>query len=412
VDGQEVSHSPENSSGFFYGYLIVFVSFLMMFAFWSAFYAFGVFFKPMLKEFGWTRAMTSGAFSLCSIIQGLLGIAMGGVTDKFGARVVMTLCGLLLGLGYLLLSQLSAIWQFYLFYGAIVGAGMGGSFTPLMSTVARWFIKKRTMMTGTVVAGTGIGGLIGPPIVSRLVSDYGWRLSYIILGSFVLAVVVLCAQFIRRDPAQMGQVAYGDDAEKRKVLQQDIMDLSLKEAVHTMQFWVVFGMIFSLGFCVFAVIVHIVPHAAELGISATRAANILATIGGASVAGKILLGRMADRIGSRQAFLIGFTLMLAALLMVLLAKGELILYPSGALFGFAFGGCVASESPLVAELFGLTSHGLILGTIAFSFLLGGATGPLLLGHTFDVTGNYQWGFIACAATSFAGLLLTIILRRR
>jgi MFS family permease len=412
VDGQEVSHSPENSSGFFYGYLIVFVSFLMMFAFWSAFYAFGVFFKPMLKEFGWTRAMTSGAFSLCSIIQGLLGIAMGGVTDKFGARVVMTLCGLLLGLGYLLLSQLSAIWQFYLFYGAIVGAGMGGSFTPLMSTVARWFIKKRTMMTGTVVAGTGIGGLIGPPIVSRLVSDYGWRLSYIILGSFVLAVVVLCAQFIRRDPAQMGQVAYGDDAEKRKVLQQDIMDLSLKEAVHTMQFWVVFGMIFSLGFCVFAVIVHIVPHAAELGISATRAANILATIGGASVAGKILLGRMADRIGSRQAFLIGFTLMLAALLMVLLAKGELILYPSGALFGFAFGGCVASESPLVAELFGLTSHGLILGTIAFSFLLGGAAGPLLLGHTFDVTGNYQWGFIACAATSFAGLLLTIILRRR
>jgi MFS family permease len=384
----------------------------MMFAFWSAFYAFGVFFKPMLKEFGWTRAMTSGAFSLCSIIQGLLGIAMGGVTDKFGARVVMTLCGLLLGLGYLLLSQLSAIWQFYLFYGAIVGAGMGGSFTPLMSTVARWFIKKRTMMTGTVVAGTGIGGLIGPPIVSRLVSDYGWRLSYIILGSFVLAVVVLCAQFIRRDPAQMGQVAYGDDAEKRKVLQQDIMDLSLKEAVHTMQFWVVFGMIFSLGFCVFAVIVHIVPHAAELGISATRAANILATIGGASVAGKILLGRMADRIGSRQAFLIGFTLMLAALLMVLLAKGELILYPSGALFGFAFGGCVASESPLVAELFGLTSHGLILGTIAFSFLLGGAAGPLLLGHTFDVTGNYQWGFIACAATSFAGLLLTIILRRR
>jgi MFS family permease len=412
VDGQEVSHSPENSSGFFYGYLIVFVSFLMMFAFWSAFYAFGVFFKPMLKEFGWTRAMTSGAFSLCSIIQGLLGIAMGGVTDKFGARVVMTLCGLLLGLGYLLMSQLTSIWQFYLFYGAIVGAGMGGSFTPLMSTVARWFIKKRTMMTGTVVAGTGIGGLIGPPIVSRLVSDYGWRLSYIILGSFVLAVVVLCAQFIRRDPAQMGQVAYGDDAEKRKVLQQDIMDLSLKEAVHTMQFWVVFGMIFSLGFCVFAVIVHIVPHAAELGISATRAANILATIGGASVAGKILLGRMADRIGSRQAFLIGFTLMLAALLMVLLAKGELILYPSGALFGFAFGGCVASESPLVAELFGLTSHGLILGTIAFSFLLGGAAGPLLLGHTFDVTGNYQWGFIACAATSFAGLLLTIILRRR
>ena len=90
--------SEQNRSGFFYGYLIVWVAFIIMFVFWGTFYAFGVFFKPMLKEFGWTRAMTSGAFSLCSIIQGLLGIAMGGVTDKFGPRVVMTLCGLLLGL--------------------------------------------------------------------------------------------------------------------------------------------------------------------------------------------------------------------------------------------------------------------------------------------------------------------------
>jgi MFS family permease len=412
MDRQEVGHFPENRSGFFYGYLIVWVAFIIMFAFWSTFYAFGVFFKPMLKEFGWTRAMTSGAFSLCSIIQGVLGIAMGGVTDKFGPRVVITLCGLLLGLGYLLMSQLSAIWQLYLFYGAIVGAGMGGSFTPLMSTVARWFMSRRSTMTGIVVAGTGIGALIGPPIMSRLVSGYGWRPSYIILGSFVLAVVVLCAQFIKRDPAQMGQVAYGDDAEKKKVLEQDIRDLSLREAAHTMQFWVVFGMIFSLGFCVFAIMVHIVPHAAELGFSTISAANILATIGGASVAGKVLLGRIADRIGSRQAFIIGFTLMLAALFVVLPAKGELLLYLFGALFGFAFGGCISSESPIVAELFGLSSHGLILGAIAFSFLLGGAAGPLLLGHIFDVTGSYQWGFLVCAAMSFIGLLLTVVLKQR
>jgi len=267
-------------------------------------------------------------------------------------------------------------------------------------------------MTGIVVAGTGIGALIGPPIMSRLVSGYGWRPSYIILGSFVLAVVVLCAQFIRRDPAQMGQVAYGDDVEKKEALKQDIRDLSLREAAHTMQFWIVFGMIFSLGFCVFAIMVHIVPHAAELGFSTISAANILATIGGASVAGKVLLGRIADRIGSRQAFIIGFTLMLATLFMVLPAKGELILYLFGALFGFAFGGCISSESPIVAELFGLSSHGLILGAIASSFLFGGAAGPLLLGHIFDVTGSYQWGFLVCAAMSFVGLLLTAVLKRR
>lgn len=412
MTNQEVRRSPENNSGFFYGYLIVVIAFMIMFVFWGAFYAFGVFFKPILKEFGWTRAMTAGAFSICSIVQGLLGIAMGGLTDKFGPRVVMTLCGLLLGLGYLLMSQLSAIWQLYLFYGAIVGAGMGGSFTPLMSTVARWFIGRRSTMTGIVVAGTGIGALIGPPVVSRLISGYGWRVSYLILGSSVLAVAVLCAQFIRRDPAQMGQVAYGENEKGKKILKQDTKGLSLREAVSTTQFWIVFGMILSLGFCVFAIMVHIVPHAAELGISAISAANILATIGGASVVGKVLLGRAADRIGSRQIFMIGFILMSAALFMVLPAKGGWILYLFAAVFGFAFGGCISSESPLVAELFGLSSHGLILGVIAFSFLIGGAVGPLLLGYIFDVTGSYQWGFLVCAVISFVGLILTSVLKRR
>jgi TRAP-type uncharacterized transport system fused permease subunit len=98
--------SEQNRSGFFYAYLMVGLAFIIMFVFWGAFYAFGIFFKPILREFGWTRAMTAGAFSLCSIVQGLLGIAMGGLTDKFGARVVMTLCGLLFG--YRLFAHVTA----------------------------------------------------------------------------------------------------------------------------------------------------------------------------------------------------------------------------------------------------------------------------------------------------------------
>jgi MFS family permease len=409
---RETGYFVENKSGFFYGYLIVGVAFVIMFVFWGSFYAFGVFFKPILKEFGWTRAMTAGAFSLCSIIQGLLGIAMGGLTDKFGPRVVMTFCGLLLGLGYLLMSQVSVVWELYFFYGVIVGAGMGGSFTPLMSTIARWFTGRRSTMTGIVAAGTGTGALIGPIIVSRLVSTYGWRISYVILGSIVLAVALLCAQFIRRDPAQKGQRPYGDDAEKKKVRKQDPKELSLREAAYTTQFWIVFGMIFSLGFCVFAIMVHIVSHAAELGIPTVSAANILAAIGGASVVGKVLMGKVGDRIGSRQTFIIGFILMSAALCTVFSARGEWVLFLFAALFGFAFGGCVSSESPIVAELFGLSSHGLILGVIALSFLLGGAVGPLLFGYIFDVMGSYRWGFLVCAAVSFVGLMLTSVLKRR
>ncbi len=143
MTGQEVQQSPEAESKFFYGHIVVIAAFFVILAMHGLHYAFGVFFKPMLTEFGWTRAMTSGAFSLSQVVQGLLAIAMGALTDRFGPRVAMTLCGFLLGLGFLLTSQISALWQLYLFYGVIIGAGMGGAFVPLMTTVARWFVEKR-----------------------------------------------------------------------------------------------------------------------------------------------------------------------------------------------------------------------------------------------------------------------------
>ncbi len=401
----------EIGKDFFYGYIIVTVSFIIMFIFWAAFYAFGVFFKPVLKEFNWTRAMTAGAFSLCSIVQGLLSIAMGELTDRFGPRLVMTICGLFLGLGYILMSQVSAIWHLYLFYGVIVGVGMGGSFVPLSSTIARWFVERRSMMTGIVLSGTGIGALIGPPVVSRLILGYGWRLSYILMGSTIVLLSTLCAQLLKPETYKMEK---NDEYDKKGKDGQKmyIKGLSLREAAYTMDFWILLSMILSLGFCVFAIMVHIVPHAMEIGISTISAANILAVIGGASVFGKVLLGRMADRIGSKQTFIIGFTLMTGALLGFLSVKLESILYFFAALFGFAFGGCVSVESPIVAELFGLISHGLILGVIAFSFLLGGALGPFILGYIFDLTGSYKWGFLFCVVISFLGLILTSTLKRK
>ena len=151
---------------FFYGYIVVVAAFLIMVAIFGLYYCFGIFFDPMLLEFGWTRAMTSGAFSLSMVVYGLLNVAVGGLTDRFGPRMVVTICGLLIGLGYLLMSQISAVWQLYLFYGVIIGAGMGGSFIALLSSVARWFVKRRGMMTGIVMAGIGIGTLIGPPVAS------------------------------------------------------------------------------------------------------------------------------------------------------------------------------------------------------------------------------------------------------
>ena len=110
MTGREVRQGPGAKPVVFYGYIVVGAALCIMVAVFGTRYAFGVFFKPMLTYFGWTGAITSGAFSLSMVLEGLLGIVMGGLTDRFGPRLVMTLCGFLLGLGYLLMSQVNAIW--------------------------------------------------------------------------------------------------------------------------------------------------------------------------------------------------------------------------------------------------------------------------------------------------------------
>jgi MFS family permease len=409
---QEVKQSLKEGSGFFYGYLVVVASLLMMSILWGVYYAFGVFFKPMLNEFGWTRTVTSGAFSLAALMDGLLTIVMGGFTDRFGPRLVMTFCGLFLGLGFILMSQISTISHLYLFYGILVGIGMSGSFVPLISTIARWFIKRRGIMTGIVAAGSGMGIFIGPPVAARLIPIYGWRTSYVILGSIVLFFVVLFAQFIKRDPRQVGQIPYGQNQIDPKRLNSRLEGLSLKEALYSRRFWLFFLSCFCYGYCVFAIMVHIVPHAIELKISALRAANIIATIGGLSICGKVLLGRVSDTIGNKYILMFGFILMSIALVALIPASKAWMLFSSGGMFGFGFGGLAVSQSPLIAEMFGLKSHGLIFGVSGISVMIGGALGPLLTGYIFDVTNSYRMAFLLCAAVSLAGIALSILLKAK
>ena len=408
--GQEARQVPGAEPGFFYGYIVVAAAFCSMVAMYGTRSIFGVFFKPMLAEFGWTRALTSGALSLSMLVQGSLAAVMGGLSDRFGPRVVLTLSACLVGLGYLLMSQIDALWHLYLFYGVIIGVGMSGVLVPLLSTVARWFVARRNMMTGIVVAGIGISGLIAPPLSNWLVSAYDWRVSWIVLGVIVLVVGVLAAQFLKRNPARMERVPHGGNEGGEQVLKAGAGGFSPKEAVHTWQFWVVVAMFFCLGFCLFTILVHIVPHVTDLGISAASAANVLAVIGGVGIIGNIVLGSTGDRIGNRLVCLIGFILMVADLFWLVSVTEVWMFYLFAAILSFAIGGCTTAESPLVAALFGLRSHGLILGMVSFGFTIGGAVGPFLTGYIFDVTGSYRAAFLVCAAIGIVGLILTALLR--
>jgi len=335
---------------------------------------------------------------------------MGGLNDRLGPRTVLTLCGFLIGLGYLLMSLTSAAWQLYLFYAVIIGIGMGGILAPPMSTVARWFVKRRSVMTGIVVAGGGIGGIIMPPVANWLISTYGWRKSYIIIGALVLVIIILASQFLRRDPTKMGQEPYGGNRVGEQRLDLNTEGLSLKEVTYTRQFWMAVTMLSCFGFCIATILLHIVPHATDIGISAAIAANILATIGGAAPISGIVLGGVADRIGNRQAYIICFILMSAALFWLLTASEVWMLYLFAVVIGLGAGGGTTLMSPLTAELFGIRSHGLIFGVCLFCQTTAGAIGTFIAGYIFDVTGSYQLIFLVCAAFAVIGLILASILR--
>ena len=406
----KVKQSPKTEPKFFYGYIVVVAALFILLAANGTQVGFGVFFKPLLAEFGWTRAITSGAFSLNMIMQGLIGIVMGRLNDRLGPRIVLTVCGFFLGIGYLLTSQTGTVWQLYLFYGGVIGIGMSGTAVPLMSTVARWFVARRGIMTGIIMNGMGIGGLIAPLVIYWLIRTYDWRMSFMILGAFVFIAVVLLAQFLRRDPAQMGQMAYGENERGEQGLQLAAKGFSLGQAFSTRQFWVTVGMFFCLAFSIQVMLVHIAPHATDLGISAATAAGILATLGGVSIVGRIAMGIIADRIGNMRVFTICFAVMAAALFWLASATEVWVIYLCTAIFGLTCPGAVALTSPIVAELFGLKSHGLILGVTMFGFTLGAAVGPFLAGYIFDVTSSYEPTFLVCAAISIVGLVLAAILR--
>ncbi|MFC2017287.1 MFS transporter, partial [Chloroflexota bacterium] len=364
---------------FFYGYIVVLAGFLIMMIIFGMNYSFGVFFKPLLTEFGWTRAETSGAFSLCMVLHGLLAIVTGRLNDRLGPRIVVTASAFFLGVGYLLISQISAIWQLYLFYGVMISIGMSGGFVPLVSTGARWFVKRRGLMTGIIVSGVGLGTMIMPPVANWLISSYSWRISYIVIGGIALALIILAAQFLRRDPTQMGQLPYGADEVKEEGLNLEVGGFSLREAIGTRQFWMLSVIFLCFGFFIQAIMVHIVPHAIDTGISAASAASILIIIGGLSLAGRVIMGGCGDRIGSKSAAIICFILIVIALSWVVAAKGVWMLYPFAIIFGFGYGGLVALQSLMVADLFGMRAHGVILGANAFISTIGAAIGPLLTG---------------------------------
>ena len=406
----EEQHSLKSRPRFFYGYIIVGIAFLIHLIAFSLADSYGIFVSPWVSDFGWSRAAISGAYSLNFLIMGVLGVVMGFVIDRYGPRVALSICGVCLGAGFILMSQMQAEWQLFLFYGLIFGIGMSGIWAPLLSVISRWFIRRRGMITGIVISGGGLGAFVGPPVINRLINTLDWKQTTMILGIFTLVIVLGAAQFLKRDPSKVGQQPFGKSETPQQASVSITRDYSSREAIGTVQFWIIFFMLFCLAFYTFSVMIHIAPHAIDLGITDVSAANILAVIGGMGVVGNYVMGRVCDKIGPRKIFIICFTIMAAVLFWLTQSREVWMLYLFSVVFGFFHGANATAQAPIVARIFGLKAHGAIFGAVAFGFTAGGAVGPVLTGYMHDLTGNYQGAFILCGVSGILGLISTLILR--
>jgi MFS family permease len=399
------NHKPR----LFYGFIVVAMSFIIEWLIWGMYGTFGVFFEPIRSEFGWSRAMISAPNSVAFFLIGLFSLFTGRLTDRFGPRVLVMVYGLILGLGYILMSRINSIGSLYLCYGLAVGLGTSCADASLLPTVTRWFEKNRGIMSGVVKVGTGAGILTMPLICTWLILNHGWRYAYAVMAVVIAVGVFITAFFLRRDPSEKGLQPYGV-SEKTPGGQKDKEGYTLKQALRSKQLWIVCATYFMVWYCTQTIMVHIAPHALDLKMSAASAAGLISIIGAASIAGRLVMGWSIDRIGSRRALTIALCILAASLAWLLLAGEPWMLYLFVPVYGFAHGAFFALMSPLIAELFGIRSHGSIFGVLLFLGQIGGALGPVVSGHVFDVTQSYQIAFAILLIVSIVGLLLSLSLK--
>ena len=414
-DGAAAAVETPATRRFFYGWVVVACAFIILCVTYGIQFSFGVFMPSISADTGWDRASLSLPYSLYVFVYSALGVVSGRLTDRLGPRIVLTVGGCLLGAGLMLVSRVHSLWHLYVVFGLIAAAGMSAAYVPCNATVVRWFMRKRGLALSIASSGASFGMFIFPPLTTGLMAAYGWRGAYVVLGLLAVAVVIVCARFIVRDPEMMGLLPDGEP-EKTAPTERSAARIAvtenwtLNEAKRTTTFWLLNAIFTLTWLVVFMPMVHIVPFAVDLGISHFRAAMTISVIGFAGFGGRLAIGTISDRVGRVATLAICLTLQALSFLGFTFSTGLALLYPAAALFGFSYGGVTALFPALIGDFFGRIAVGAIVG---FIFALAGspaAFGPLVAGYIFDATHSYSAAFELSAGLNLVALFLVFWLK--
>jgi MFS transporter, OFA family, oxalate/formate antiporter len=398
-----------------YPWVLLAVCFLITTLTYAGMYSFGLFFKPLQAEFGWSSAQTAGVFSLFMFCYCLFGILTGVAVDRIGPRITVVAGGFCLGSGFLLSGMVHNLWEIYLSYGLLAGAGMSSVYGPVMTTASRWFRHKQGLALGVVSSGIGLGTFIGPPIFGHLIPSYGWRFSYLAAGTGIGSAMVLLGLLLRKDPVQASErPAEKNEAadETRDRQTSGVDEWSSWEVICTKPFWLFSAVFLMVGFGLQMMLAHLVPYMQErYTLSPSAAAAVFSVIGVASVAGRLIMGGVSDYLGSRKSLALSIVMEGMAVILILLSTRQWMLYLSGVCFGFGYGGHAPQFPALIRELFGMKRMGRNLGLQQIFYGGGALLGPLLAGWMFDRAGSYVAPFLIAAGVLMLAGWLGLALKR-
>lgn len=371
-------------------------------------YSFGAFVKPLVDNFGWSRAAISGCVTIRSIISGLTSPLVGALGDRYGFRKFILMGIVLVGLGYLLTSRLNSLWQLYLFLGLMTGVGVSSVFVPIVGTATKWFGSKSALANGIILSGFSWAQIITPPTATYLILRYGWETCYVVLGLAALVLGTLAWLFIRtppdavKQPAEQIQVEKSNDGEARAASEHDY---TLAEAVRTPALWILFLILMIVAASYQMIAIHIIAAAIDTGIAPQAAAIILTISGITNTAGRLALGGLATILGNKKVLVLSIAIQAVTLFFLAGARDLYALYIIAAVYGLGYGGVTPITVTLTGSFFGTKSIGSIFGTVNSAYTLGVAIGPLIGGYIFDITGSYYSAFLTAAiATTLAFIL--------
>jgi MFS family permease len=353
-------------------------------------YSYSVFLVALTREFGWSRSLVSGAFSLFVLGNGFLGPVAGWMARRVGPRRLFLVGGSVMAIGLALTAQTTAWWHLYLAFGGIAAAGMSlCGWVMSVVLIQGWFPVQFGTAMGIASSGIGVGILAMVPLAELLIDGLGWRWAFRVEAILVVAWILPTAYWLIRDPP--GFAMFDRPARSTKPAGGGGRSWRLATAMRTWRFWGVAGVYFSGNFVTQMLMIHQVAYLMDHGVSGMMAATVGGAVGLVSIPGKAGWGVLSDRMGRELAVTLAFgcvALSLGALVLAGRDPTPGLLYLYALLIGLGYAVLSAVFPAIANDLFSGPGFSVIYGTLYGVVCLALAAGPWVAGRVFDLTGSY------------------------